>query len=90
MHDICGPLAARIGFPNKGFELVLSQMTVVEAYIGRNKLDPPDDSTRLPGDVFSLLCEGIAQNTQGNVFVPQVRFSFWKTCYSYSQSENIQ
>ncbi|KAI4326214.1 hypothetical protein MLD38_031551 [Melastoma candidum] len=50
--------------------LTLNQMTVVEAYVGRNKLDRPDDCISLPGEVLSLLCEGIAQNTQGNVFVP--------------------
>ncbi|XP_020959481.1 calcium-transporting ATPase 9, plasma membrane-type-like isoform X3 [Arachis ipaensis] len=46
-------------------------MTVVEAYIGRNKLHPPDDSSKLNPEVLSLINEGIAQNTTGNVFVPK-------------------
>lgn len=51
---------------------VLLQMTVVEAYAGRKKLDPPDDSTQIHPMVVSLLSEGAAQNTTGNVFVPKV------------------
>ncbi|XP_044486506.1 calcium-transporting ATPase 9, plasma membrane-type isoform X3 [Mangifera indica] len=51
--------------------LTLNQMTVVEAYAGRKKLDPPDDSTQIHPMVVSLLSEGAAQNTTGNVFVPK-------------------
>lgn len=51
--------------------LTLNQMTVVEAYVGRKKLDPPDDSSQLNPLVSSLLNEGIAQNTTGKVFVPK-------------------
>ncbi|KAI3437157.1 Cation_ATPase_C domain-containing protein [Psidium guajava] len=51
--------------------LTLNQMTVVEAYAGRKKLDPPNDSSQLHEVVTSLLHDGIAQNTQGNVFVPK-------------------
>lgn len=51
-------------------------MTVVEAYVGRKKIDPPDDSSQLHPDVSSLLHEGIACNTQGNVFVPKVLLLF--------------
>ncbi|MED6225179.1 Calcium-transporting ATPase 9, plasma membrane-type, partial [Stylosanthes scabra] len=51
--------------------LTLNQMTVVEAYAGRKKLDPPDDSSKLHPEVLSLINEGIAQNTTGNVFVPK-------------------
>ncbi|XP_034695964.1 calcium-transporting ATPase 9, plasma membrane-type isoform X1 [Vitis riparia] len=51
--------------------LTLNKMTVVEAYVGRKKIDPPDDSSQLHPDVSSLLHEGIACNTQGNVFVPK-------------------
>lgn len=47
-------------------------MTVVEAYVGKKKLSPPDDSLQLHPEVSSILCEGIAQNTTGNVFVPEV------------------
>ncbi|KAL5554547.1 hypothetical protein UlMin_041948 [Ulmus minor] len=51
--------------------LTLNQMTVVEAYAGRKKLNQPDDSSQLHQLVSTLLCEGIAQNTTGNVFVPK-------------------
>ncbi|RDX60545.1 Calcium-transporting ATPase 9, plasma membrane-type, partial [Mucuna pruriens] len=51
--------------------LTLNQMTVVEAYVGRNKLNPPDESTKLHPEVLSLINEGIAQNTTGNIFVPK-------------------
>lgn len=47
-------------------------MTVVEAYVGRKKINPPDDSSQLHSVVSSLLIEGIAQNTTGKVFVPKV------------------
>ncbi|RDX88043.1 Calcium-transporting ATPase 9, plasma membrane-type, partial [Mucuna pruriens] len=46
-------------------------MTVVEAYVGRTKLNPPDDSSKLHPKALSLINEGIAQNTTGNVFVPK-------------------
>ncbi|OIW09320.1 hypothetical protein TanjilG_01291 [Lupinus angustifolius] len=51
--------------------LTLNQMTVVEAYVGRKKLNPPDDSSTMHPEVLSLTNEGIAQNTTGNIFVPQ-------------------
>ncbi|KAF7814672.1 calcium-transporting ATPase 9, plasma membrane-type-like [Senna tora] len=51
--------------------LTLNQMTVVEAYVGRNKLNPPDDSSKLHPEVLSLINDGIAQNTTGSVFVPK-------------------
>lgn len=51
--------------------LTLNQMTVVEAHVGRKRLNPPDDSSQLHPEVNSLLSEGIAQNTTGNVFVPK-------------------
>ncbi|GAV71418.1 E1-E2_ATPase domain-containing protein/Cation_ATPase_C domain-containing protein/Cation_ATPase_N domain-containing protein/Hydrolase domain-containing protein, partial [Cephalotus follicularis] len=51
--------------------LTLNQMTVVEAYVGRKSTNPPDDSSQLNPEVNSLLSEGIAQNTTGNVFVPK-------------------
>lgn len=54
-------------------------MTVVEAYVGRNKINPPDDSSKLHRDVATLLNEGIAQNTTGNVFMPEVK-SFFIIC----------
>uniref|UniRef100_A0A6N2LPL3 Calcium-transporting ATPase n=1 Tax=Salix viminalis TaxID=40686 RepID=A0A6N2LPL3_SALVM len=50
--------------------LTLNQMTVVEAYVGKQKINPPDDPSQLQSQA-GLLCEGIAQNTTGNVFVPK-------------------
>jgi Ca2+-transporting ATPase len=47
-------------------------MTVVEAYVGRKRINPPGDSSQLHPLVSSLLVEGIAQNTTGKVFVPKV------------------
>ncbi|KAJ8499066.1 hypothetical protein OPV22_009618 [Ensete ventricosum] len=49
--------------------LTLNQMTVVEAYVGGRKIDPPDNAELLSSTASSLLIEGIAQNTTGSVFV---------------------
>ncbi|CAL5210477.1 unnamed protein product [Lathyrus oleraceus] len=49
--------------------LTLNQMTVVEAYVGRNNLNPPDDSSKFHPEALSLINESIAQNSTGNVFV---------------------
>ncbi|KAF3430971.1 hypothetical protein FNV43_RR25701 [Rhamnella rubrinervis] len=51
--------------------LTLNQMTVVEAYVGKKKISPPDDSSQLHPEVSSFLYEGVAQNTTGNVYVPE-------------------
>uniref|UniRef100_A0A6M2F9D3 Calcium-transporting ATPase n=1 Tax=Populus davidiana TaxID=266767 RepID=A0A6M2F9D3_9ROSI len=51
--------------------LTLNQMTVVEAYVGNQKINPSDDPSQLQSEAGLLLCEGIAQNTTGNVFVPK-------------------
>ncbi|KAL9255116.1 Calcium-transporting ATPase 9, plasma membrane-type-like protein, partial [Drosera capensis] len=48
--------------------LTLNQMTVVEAYAGKAKLDPPSSSALMQPEVLSLLIEGIAVNTTGSVF----------------------
>ncbi|XP_024969882.1 calcium-transporting ATPase 9, plasma membrane-type [Cynara cardunculus var. scolymus] len=48
--------------------LTLNQMTVVEAYVGQKKIDPPEDGLQYHSTVASLLNEGIAQNTSGSVF----------------------
>lgn len=47
-------------------------MTVVEAYVGRKKINPPEDRSELHSEVSSLLNEGIAQNTSGSVFSSKV------------------
>ncbi|XP_050289146.1 calcium-transporting ATPase 9, plasma membrane-type-like isoform X2 [Quercus robur] len=49
--------------------LTLNEMTVVEAYVGKKNINPPDESSQLHPVVSSLLIEGIAQNTTGNVFL---------------------
>ncbi|XP_040969259.1 calcium-transporting ATPase 9, plasma membrane-type isoform X3 [Gossypium hirsutum] len=51
--------------------LTLNEMTVVEAFVGKKKINPPSDSSQLPASVVSLLNEGVAQNSTGNVFVPK-------------------
>ncbi|XP_038717583.1 calcium-transporting ATPase 9, plasma membrane-type-like isoform X2 [Tripterygium wilfordii] len=51
--------------------LTLNQMTVVEVYAGRKKISPSDESSQLNPAVASLICEGVAQNTTGNVFIPK-------------------
>nr|XP_019708081.2 calcium-transporting ATPase 5, plasma membrane-type [Elaeis guineensis] len=50
--------------------LTLNQMTIVEAYAGGMKLDPPDDVKQLR-NISPLLIEGLAQNTTGDVFEPE-------------------
>ncbi|KAK9099789.1 hypothetical protein Scep_023219 [Stephania cephalantha] len=52
--------------------LTLNQMTVVEAYTGGKKIDPPDDPNSMSPDLCSLLVEGISQNTTGSVFTSNV------------------
>ncbi|PIN07951.1 Calcium transporting ATPase [Handroanthus impetiginosus] len=49
--------------------LTLNQMTVVEAYVGKNKINPPDDGAQFHVTISSLLDEGLAQNTAGSVFL---------------------
>ncbi|KAJ6828950.1 calcium-transporting ATPase 8, plasma membrane-type-like [Iris pallida] len=51
--------------------LTLNQMTVVEAYVGGKKMSSPDNVDLLSPIASSLLIEGIAQNTTGNVFHPE-------------------
>ncbi|KAJ4845751.1 Calcium-transporting ATPase 10, plasma membrane-type [Turnera subulata] len=46
-------------------------MTVVEAYVCGQKMDPPDSKSNLCASVSSLLMEGIAQNTTGSVFTSE-------------------
>lgn len=63
---------------------LILQMTVVEAYVGRKKINLPDDSSQLHSLVSSLLSEGIAQNTSGNVFEPEVIFSLLVVSHNIS------
>ncbi|WOL06483.1 calcium-transporting ATPase 5, plasma membrane-type [Canna indica] len=51
--------------------LTLNQMTVVEEYVGGIKLCSSDNYNALSTTASSLLIEGIAQNTSGNVFEPE-------------------
>ncbi|PKA50857.1 Calcium-transporting ATPase 8, plasma membrane-type [Apostasia shenzhenica] len=51
--------------------LTLNQMTVVEAHVGGIKLAVPDNAEQLSASIHSLLMEGIAQNTTGNVYEPE-------------------
>ncbi|KAH7659709.1 P-type ATPase protein [Dioscorea alata] len=51
--------------------LTLNEMTVVAAYVGGKKIDPLDNVDQMHCTTSSLLIEGIAQNTTGNVFVPE-------------------
>ncbi|KAL8151668.1 hypothetical protein V2J09_021476 [Rumex salicifolius] len=51
--------------------LTLNQMTVVEVYGNGKKVDPPNDGALLSSTLYSLLIEGVAQNTTGSIFVPE-------------------
>lgn len=50
--------------------LTMNQMTVVEVYAGGSKVDPPHQLERSP-KLRTLLIEGVAQNTNGSVYVPE-------------------
>lgn len=47
-------------------------MTVVEAYICGERVDLADANSKLPPNAMSFLLEGIALNTTGSVFLPEV------------------
>ncbi|MQL79888.1 hypothetical protein Taro_012330 [Colocasia esculenta] len=51
--------------------LTLNEMTVVEAYVGEKKIDPPNNTDQLSPNVVSTLIEGVAQNTTGSVFMSE-------------------
>ena len=44
-------------------------MTVVEAYVGGKKIDPPNTVELIASSVLSLIIEGVAQNTTGSVYM---------------------
>ncbi|KAF7806698.1 calcium-transporting ATPase 8, plasma membrane-type-like [Senna tora] len=46
-------------------------MAVVEAYVGGKKIDPPHNKLKLSALLCTLLVEGVAQNTNGSVYVPE-------------------
>ena len=48
-------------------------MTVVEAYFGGEKTDPPDNTQKLSSAVSTMIIEGIDQNTSVSIFEPKVR-----------------
>ncbi|XP_027353594.1 calcium-transporting ATPase 8, plasma membrane-type-like [Abrus precatorius] len=50
--------------------LTMNLMTVVEAYAGGKKIDPPHKLESFPM-LRSLLIEGVAQNTNGSVYAPE-------------------
>lgn len=47
-------------------------MTVVEAYVGGVNVQPPDNVKLLSPTISTLILEGIAQNTSGSVYEPEV------------------
>ena len=48
-------------------------MTVVEAWIGGGKkIADPHDVSQFSRMLCSLLIEGVAQNTNGSVYIPEV------------------
>ncbi|XP_056692363.1 calcium-transporting ATPase 8, plasma membrane-type isoform X1 [Spinacia oleracea] len=51
--------------------LTLNLMTVVEAHANGKKFDPPNDVSLFSPMLSSVLVEGVAQNTTGNVFLPE-------------------
>ncbi|XP_028196478.1 calcium-transporting ATPase 8, plasma membrane-type-like isoform X2 [Glycine soja] len=52
--------------------LTMNQMTVVEAWIGGGKkIVPPYEESKFSHMLCSLLIEGVAQNTNGSVYIPE-------------------
>ena len=49
--------------------LTMNQMTEVKAYIGGKKIDPRQKKSELSPMLSSLLIEGIAQHTNGKVYL---------------------
>ncbi|KAI4335340.1 hypothetical protein L6164_013994 [Bauhinia variegata] len=51
--------------------LTMNQMTVVEGYVGGKKMDSPDNKSAISTKLRSLLIEGVAQNTNGSVYISE-------------------
>ncbi|KAJ3679238.1 hypothetical protein LUZ60_017249 [Juncus effusus] len=51
--------------------LTLNQMTVVQAYVGNEKVDAKNNPEIISEHVTNLLLEGIAQNSTGSVYEPE-------------------
>ncbi|KAK1322986.1 Calcium-transporting ATPase 9, plasma membrane-type [Acorus calamus] len=51
--------------------LTLNQMTVVEAFVGGERMRSPNSLEGVSSAASSYLIEGIAQNTTGSVFMPE-------------------
>lgn len=59
-------------------------MTVVNAYVGKKKIDPPEDGSQLHPVVCPLLDEGIVLNTAGSVFTSKVLLRYVSTLFPSS------
>ncbi|KAM0847840.1 hypothetical protein ACQ4PT_054756 [Festuca glaucescens] len=64
--------------------LTLNKMTVVEVYLSETKLNPCDNTGLMSSSVASLLIEGIAQNTAGAVFSPEVQSGTFLFCLFFA------
>ncbi|KAK1289002.1 Calcium-transporting ATPase 8, plasma membrane-type [Acorus calamus] len=51
--------------------LTLNQMTVVEAFVGGERMHSPNSLEGVSSAASSYLIEGVAQNTTGSVFMPE-------------------
>ncbi|KAF8035514.1 hypothetical protein BT93_C1516 [Corymbia citriodora subsp. variegata] len=51
--------------------LTSNQMTVLEAYVGGERMDSSNSNSQLPTAMVTLLTESIAQNTNGSIFTPE-------------------
>lgn len=69
MQLLVGGIGQYEAYSNYG--KLLLQMTVVVAYAGGRKIDTPDRGSLSSSLLSSLLIEGIAQNTNGSVFIPE-------------------
>lgn len=77
-----------IKFTKLFLSFVLLQMTVVETLVGGMKSQSPDDCDTLSKSLVSLLIVGIAQNTTGNVFEPEVSRPFVRLKFTFLMLDN--